>query len=94
VEAARRKGVARDAIRSEAADLNRIDVKAEMIASGRRQSVTPVPKSKGTIELGRERAEIGRRIMESPTERRDRDREEKQAKLKATLERVERFRGL
>ncbi len=32
--------------------------------------------------------------MESPTERRDRNREEKQAKLKATLERVERFRGL
>ncbi|WP_162242031.1 Mu transposase C-terminal domain-containing protein [Methylobacterium sp. Leaf125] len=93
-EAARRKGVARDAIRAEAADLNRIDVKAEMIASGRRQSAPPVPASKGTIELGRDRAEIGRRIMESPTERRDRDREEKQAKLKATLERTARFRGL
>lgn len=92
-EAARRKGVARNAIRSEAVDLNRIDVVAEMIASSRRQSAPPVPASKGTIELGRDRAEIGRRIMESPTERRDRDREEKQAKLKATLERSERFRG-
>jgi len=93
-EAARRKGVARDAIRSEAADLNRIDVVAEMIASGRRQSAPPVPASKGTIELGGDRAEIGRRIMESPTERRDHDREEKQAKLRATLERIERARGL
>lgn len=94
LEAVRRKGVARDAIRSEAADLNRIDVKAEMITSGRRQSAPPVPASKGTIELGRDHAEIGRRIVESPTERRDRDREEKQAKLKATLDRIERARGL
>lgn len=93
-EAARRKGVARDAIQAEAADLNRIDVKAEMIASGRRQPAPRVPGSKGTIELGGDRAEIGRRVMESPAERRDREREAKQAKLRATLERAERFRGL
>lgn len=93
-EAARRKGVARDAIRAEAADLNRIDVKAEMIASGRRQPAPQVPGSKGTIELGGDRAEIGRRVMENPTARRDREREAKQAKLRAALERTERVRGL
>ena len=93
-EAARRKGVARAAIRAEAADLNPIDVKAEMIASGRRQPPTPIPPSAGTIELGSDRAEIGRRIMEGPSERRDRKREAAQAKLRAAVERTERFRGL
>ncbi|WP_238308575.1 hypothetical protein [Methylorubrum suomiense] len=93
-EAARRKGVARDAIRAEAADLNSIDVKAEMIASGRRQPAPPMPGSKGTIELGGDRAEIGRRIVENPTARRDREREAKEAKLRAALDRAKRTRGL
>lgn len=90
-EAARRKAVARDAIRAEAADLNPIDVKAEMIASGQRQPKTPVPPSAGTIELGGDRAEIGRRIVESPAARHDREHEVKQAKLRAALERSQRF---
>ena len=93
-EAARRKGVARDAIRAEAADLMPIDVKEEMIASGRRQPKPPAPPSAGTIELGGDRAEMGRRIMESPSERHDREHGEKQAKIKAALERAERLRGL
>ncbi|KQP48970.1 hypothetical protein [Methylobacterium sp. Leaf108] len=93
-EAARRKRVARNAIAAEAADLNPIDVKAEMIASGRRQPTTPVPESAGTIELDAGRAEIGRRIVESQSERRNREHVAKQAKLKATLERNQRIRGV
>ena len=90
-EAARRKGVARAAIAAEAADLTPIDVKAEMIASGQRQPVPPVPASKGTIELASGMAETGRRLTESPQARRDREHEAKQAKLRAALARSQRF---
>ncbi len=90
-EAARRKGVARAAIAAEAADLTPIDVKAEMIASGQRQPVPPVPASKGTIELASGMAETGRRLTETPQARRDREHEAKQAKVRAALARSQRF---
>lgn len=90
-EAARRKGVARASIAAEAADLTTIDVRSEMAASGARQPAPPVPESTGTIGLASQKADIGRRILESASERRDREHEAKQAKLRAALARSQRF---
>ncbi|MEH3147256.1 MAG: hypothetical protein PGN34_18310 [Methylobacterium frigidaeris] len=92
-EANRRKGVGRAAIAAEAANLAPIDVKQEMIASGARQPLPPVPASKGEIGIAADMAEMGRRISESPAARRDREHEAKQAKLRATLERGKIFGG-
>ncbi|CAO4177601.1 Integrase catalytic domain-containing protein [Methylorubrum populi] len=92
-EAARRKGVARAAIAAEAADLTPIDVRSEMAASGARQPPMPEPESNGRIGLAQEQADIGRRIVESPTERHDREHEAKQAQIRAALERSKLFGG-
>lgn len=90
-EAARRKDVARGAVAAETADPTPIDVKAEMIASARRQPEPPLPASKGTIALAADWAKIGRRIIEPPQQRRDHEREAKQVKVRAALARSTRF---
>ncbi|KMO16523.1 hypothetical protein SQ03_14580 [Methylobacterium platani JCM 14648] len=86
-EASRRRGVDQAAIKTEAADLTPIDVKQEMIASGARQPLPPTPASKGQISIASDKAEMGRRIMESPADRRDREREAKQAKIREAMAR-------
>ncbi|MDH3028649.1 Mu transposase C-terminal domain-containing protein [Methylobacterium fujisawaense] len=92
-EAARRKGLALADIAATASEIDDLDVPAEMIASAARQPAPPVPESKGTIGLASTMAEMGRKVLENPVNRKKRERAEKEAKIHAALARTQMLRG-
>lgn len=92
-EASRRKGLALAEIAAASSEVDDLDVSAEMIASAARQPAQPVPESKGTIGLASPMAEMGRKVLENPVDRKKRERAEKEAKIHAALARTQMLRG-
>ncbi|WP_238308582.1 Mu transposase C-terminal domain-containing protein [Methylorubrum suomiense] len=94
VEASERERAAKATVKALAATARPLDLGERMRRSAERAGAPKPAPIGANITLREEDAEIGRAVREAPGAQHDREHAAKQARLRATVERRERMRGL